>query len=275
MGLALISCRQSTHQDTAQLDSVKMVSINGTVSEILVGLGLEDNLIGVDVASTYPESLQEIPKVGHSRQLSAEGILALGPDMVIGVESDVKPELARQIRSTGITLHLFEQDFSREGARDLIRSIADTLGLEARGDSLLQVLDQDLAAADSLEFQGDKPKVLFIYARGAGTMMVAGEDTQVEKMIELSGGENAVAGFQDFKPLTSEALVAANPDVILMFDSGFSSLGGVEGIMAVQGVAETNAGKNKRFVEMDGQLLSGFSPRLGKAIQELALKIHE
>lgn len=268
-------CRQSERQDSQQLDSVKMVSINGTVSEILVGLGLEDNLIGVDVASTYPASLQEKPKVGHSRQLAAEGILSLGPDMVIGVQSDVKPELAEQIRSTGVQLHLFEQEFSTEGTRKLIRSIADTLGLEAKGDSLLQMLDADLAAVDAMQFSDPKPKVLFIYARGAGTMMVAGEDTQVAKMIELAGGVNAVSGFADFKPLTAESLVAANPDVILMFDSGMSSLGGVEGVLEVQGIAETNAGRNKNFVEMDGQFLSGFSPRLGKAIQELAQKIHE
>lgn len=274
-GLAISGCRQSQRQDSTQLDSLKIVSINGTVSEILAGLGLEDQIIGVDVASTYPESLQAKPKVGHSRQLSAEGIVSLGPDMVLGLATDVKPELAEQIKSTGVTLHLFDQEFTKEGARNLIRSVADTLGLQAKGDSLIQVLDKDLAAVDTISFKDPKPRVLFIYARGAGTMMVGGEGTQVAQMIELAGGVNAVSGFSEYKPLTSEAVVAANPDVILLFNSGLSSLGGVEGIMQVQGISETNAGKNKKFVEMDGQFLTGFSPRLGQAIAELAKKIHE
>jgi iron complex transport system substrate-binding protein len=105
-------------------------------------------------------------------------------------------------------------------------------------------------------------------------MMVAGKNTQVEKMIELAGGVNAVDDFTEFKPLTAEALVAANPDVILLFDSGLSSLGGVDGLLEVQGIRQTNAGKNKKFVEMEGQFLTGFSQRLGKAVEELAKRIH-
>src|SRR3546814_12365153 len=105
-------------------------------------------------------------------------------------------------------------------------------------------------------------------------MMVAGENTQMEQVIHMAGGQNAVRGFEDFKPLTAESLVAANPDVILLFDSGLSSLGGIAGLLEVQGVAETNAGKARKVVEMDGQFLTGFGPRLGKAILELTKKSH-
>src|SRR5690606_33860565 len=127
----------------------------------------------------------------------------------------------------------------------------------------------------AIKSEGSNPKVLFIYARGTGTMMVAGKDTQVGKMIELAGGVNAVNDFADFKPLTAEALVAANPDVILLFDSGLSSLGGIDGLWEVQGNKQTNAGKNRKVIEMDGQFLTGFSQRLGKALEELGKKIHK
>lgn len=268
------ACTVSDSGDGGLLDTAKIVSINGTASEILVELGFEDNIVGVDVSSTYPASLQQKPKVGHSRQIAAEGVLALGPDVVIGVNGDVKPELAEQIRSAGVRLLLFEHDYSPDGARQLIRAMADSLGRAARGEAVVQALDADLATADSLFAQApDKPKVLFIYARGAGTMMVAGRDTQLEKIISLAGGENAVNDFTDFKPLTAEALVAANPDVILLFDSGLSSLGGIDGLLQVQGISETNAGKNRNVVEMDGQFLTGFGPRLGQAMAELATKI--
>lgn len=268
------ACTVAEHGSDAAIDTASIVSLNGTTSEILVELGFEDNLVGVDVSSTYPASLQDIPKVGHSRQIAAEGVLALGPDIVIGVSNDVKPELADQIRSAGVRLLLFDHEFSPEGAKNLIRSIADSLGRAERGAEIVRTLEADLAVADSLIAQiQDKPKVLFIYARGAGTMMVAGRDTQLEKVITLAGGENAVNDFTDFKPLTAEALVAANPDVILLFDSGLSSLGGIEGLLEVQGVKETNAGRNRKVVEMDGQFLTGFSPRLGKAMSELARKI--
>lgn len=258
----------------AQIDTAKIVSLHGTASEILVALGFEENLVGVDVSSTYPASLQDIPKVGHSRQIAAEGVLALGPDVVVGLETEVKPELAEQIRSAGVKLLLFEHEYSPEGAKQLIRTMADSLGRSEQGETVIAALEADLATADSVIAQTEsKPNVLFIYARGAGTMMVAGEGTQLEKIIALAGGENAVNGFTDFKPLTTESLVAANPDVILLFDSGLSSLGGIDGLLEVQGIKETNAGKNRKVVEMDGQFLTGFGPRLGQAMAELATKI--
>ncbi len=271
---AVSACNVGTQSEAAFVDSTKIVSINGTVSEILVDLGFEDNIIGVDVASTYPASLNAKPKVGHSQQMAAEGIIALGPDVVIGTSKDVKPELADQIRNAGVKLLLFDQEYSPEGTKKLIKSIADSLNRTAKGDSIISIVEADLAKANAVEKTDPKPKVLFIYARGTGTMMVAGNGTQVEKIIELAGGQNAVSGFTDYKPLTAEALVAANPDVILLFDSGLSSLGDIDGLLEVQGVKETNAGKNRKIVEMDGQFLTGFSQRLGKAVLELAEKIH-
>jgi iron complex transport system substrate-binding protein len=279
IGLALISAFafqacQPAAQSTGFSDNAKIVSLNGTISEILVDLGFEENIVGVDVASNYPASLQEKPKVGHSRQLSAEGILALAPDVVIATSEDIKPELAQQIRSTGVKLLLFDHHFSPNGTKELIRSMADSLDRGKKGDSILVALQSDLEKVEAIEKKEPKPKVLFIYARGTGTMMVAGKNTQVEKMIELAGGVNAVDDFTEFRPLTAEALVAANPDVILLFDSGLSSLGGVDGLLEVQGIRQTNAGKNKKFVEMEGQFLTGFSQRLGKAVEELAKRIH-
>lgn len=276
VAIAFVSCRSSNQSASESIinDSTRIVSINGTISEILAGAGLEDHIVGVDVASTYPQSLAEKPKVGHSKKISAEGVLALKPDWVIGVRQDVNPELEEQLKASGVKILLFDQEYSVEGTKSLIGAVTDSLGLKQRGDSIISALDNDLAVLERLPKPETKPKVLFIYARGAGTMMVAGDDTQLAKVIDLAGGQHAVSGFTDFKPLTSEALVAANPDVILLFTSGLESLGGPDGLLQVQGVKETNAGKNKKFVEMDGQLLTGFSQRLGQAVKELSEKIH-
>src|SRR5690606_31816548 len=181
---------------------------------------------------------------------------------------------ADQIRSSGVGLMLFDHEYSIDGAKQLIRAVADSLDRSAKGDSLLRELEVDLAVADSVVAQSQtQPKVLFIYARGTGTMMVAGQQTQLDEMIKLAGGINAGPGSTDLTPLTSEALVAANPDVILLFDSGSASLRGIEGLLERQGMRQTNAGKNKKVVEMDGQFLIGFGPRLGQAVMELAEKI--
>ncbi|MVN91556.1 heme/hemin ABC transporter substrate-binding protein [Mucilaginibacter aquatilis] len=265
-----ISAVQARHINAT---SKKIVSVNGTVSEILAAIGLEPSIVGVDVTSTYPVSLKSKPKVGHNRNLSAEGILALQPDVVTGLSTDIKPELADQLKSAGIKLVLFTQELSAEGTKKLIRQVANSFGNKPKAEALVKKLNADLAAAAKLTRSEGKPKVLFIYARGTGTMMVAGQNTPLEKMIQLAGGQNAVKGFNDYKPLTAEALVEANPDVILLFSSGMQSLGGPAGLQDVQGVNQTKAGKAKRFITMDGELLTGFGPRLGQAIAELAQKL--
>lgn len=270
--ISLGACNANKQEATAGFaDSVKIVSLSGSISEVLAGAGLEKNIVGTDITSNYPEGLKAKPKVGHNRNINAEGILALQPGLVIGIKKDFSPALEAQFKTAGVKLLLVDQEFSVQGTKELIHTLTDSLHVKTKGDSLIKILDQDLA---KVKPAASKPKVLFIYARGTGTMMVGGTGTQVEKAIVLAGGQNAVTGFADYKPLTAEALVKANPDVILLFDSGVKSLGGAEGVSKIQGIKETNAGKNKKIISMDGELLGSFGPRLGIAIQELATKIN-
>ena len=248
----------------------RIVSLNGTVSEIICALGHQGELVGVDVTSTYPAALEKLPKVGHTRTISTEGVLALAPTLVVGTTESVKPDVAAQLRSAGIKVELFKQDLSVNGTRQLVRDVAAAFGATAQVPAVLRKLDADLA---QVKKPAKAPKVLFIYARGAGTLMVAGTGTSAEKIIQLAGGQNAATAFADFKPLTAEALVAANPDVLLLFDSGLASLGGVGGLQKIPGIAQTTAGRTGRVVEMDGQLLTGFGPRLGQAAAELSRKL--
>ena len=257
----------------AQTTPPRIVSLDGTVSEILSDLGLENRLVGVDVTSTYPASLTKLPKVGHNRTISAEGVLAQQPTLVLTTEkAGAKADVLDQIRSAGVQVVSFRQEFSVEGTKKLINDVAAACRVPSKAKVLTRRVDTDVA---KVQRATGKPKVLFIYARGTGTMLVAGTGTPVDKMIELAGGQNATPQFADFKPLTTEALVAADPDVILLFNSGLESLGGPTGLLSVPGVAQTKAGKNRRFVTMDGHLLTGFTPRLGKALSELAKGISQ
>lgn len=250
--------------------ALKIVSVNGTMSEIICALGLQPSIVGVDITSTYPATLETVPKVGHNRQVSSEGIVALAPSLVVGMENDLKPAVLEQLTASNIKTHLFKQELSVEGTKELIRASGAYFNQAAKATALIAQLDKDIALVKK---PAVKKKVLFIYARGTGTMMVSGTGTAVDKIIQLAGGQNAVTAFVDYKPLTSEALIAANPDVILLFDSGLESLGGVDGLLKVQGISQTNAGKNKKVIAMDGQLLTGFGPRLGKAMAELSSKL--
>ncbi len=274
LGTAIYSCNSGsdTAQDQTNMDSVRIVTLGGAVTEILSGLGMIHNIIGVDVTSTFPESIQSIPKVGSTHNLNVEAILAMKPDYVISLkERGIKPEQAVQLQQAGIKVWILEQDYSIEGTKKLITTIADSFQRKDKGQEMIATIDQQMK--DIPEYS-NKPSVLFIYARGAGTLSVCGDDMPMAKMIALAGGVNAASDIQGFKPLTAEALVKQNPDAILLFDTGLESLDGPEGMLKVPGVLQTNAGKNKNFIVMDGELLSSFGPRVALGIKELADKIH-
>lgn len=270
-GLCIYSCeRGNAGQEEVPSSLIqhdgRIVSLNGTLTEILCAFGLENNIVGTDVTSTYPPSISQVAKVGHNRTISSEGILSLHPHLVVGMEDEVSQEVQQQIRAAGIQALWLTHQYTVEDTERLIRELADTLAISGKSDSIIGQIHDPLQQLTSFD---EAPKVLFIYARGAGTLLAGGQNTSVDQMIQLAGGINAAQGFEDYKPLTAEALVAANPDVILLFSSGLQSLEGEKGLMNVPGVAQTKAGKNGAFISMDGQYLAGFGPRLGQAALSL------
>lgn len=272
---SLFSCNNKPEEagaSGAEDKSLRIVSLSGALSETLSALGMEENIAGVDVTSTYPASLQSKAKVGNTHNLNVEAILALKPDYVLSMkERGIKPEQAAQLQQAGVKVWVIEQEYSIDGTKKYITQLADSFHKEEAGKKLVADID---AAYKSLPAYSASPSVMFIYARGAGALSVCGSDMPMAKMIALAGGTNAGNDFQGFKPLTAEAVVKNDPDAILLFDSGLASLDGAEGMLKVPGVAQTKAGKNKNFIVMDGELLSGFGPRVVQAVKELGEKIH-
>ena len=256
-------------------DPRRIVTLGGSVTEIVYALGAGDQGVGVDASSVYPEAATEKPNVGYFRKVPAEGVLSLNPSLVLALEGTGPPTVFEQFRSAGVRTVQVPDTPSVTGAKQKIQTIGDLLGRSARGDSLIAAMERDLDEARALRAEAaSTPRVLFVYARGSGTMNVAGRGTSAAAMIELAGGENAITGFEGFKPMSAEAVVEAEPDVILALTRGLESIGGTKGLLEQPGIPLTPAGKQKRIVAMDDLLLLGFGPRLGTAVQRLTDKLH-
>ncbi|WP_412469137.1 heme/hemin ABC transporter substrate-binding protein [Pedobacter sp. KLB.chiD] len=256
------------HEASAQ--AKRIVTLGSAISETVHALGYGKQMVATDVTSVWPEEINRLPKVSRNRSFSVEAITAFRPDLVLVPEGDFSKENLYQFKSLGIRVIPIRQEFSVEGASRFIRKIATAIGDKARGEQLAQQTEKRINNTLSQLRKGNKiPKVLFIYARGVGTMHVAGKGSSIDAIIKLAGGKNAIQEFSDFKPYTTEALIKSNPDIILMFDFGLKSLGGKDAFLNLPGVAYTNAGKNKRIVEMNGPLLINFSNRLPEAIKAL------
>jgi iron complex transport system substrate-binding protein len=268
--LVMLILQVSTY---TQAQPKKIVCLSGAITETVRALGMGKNIVAVDVTSVWPKEVEQLPKVSRNRSVSAEGITSFRPDLVLSPEGDLSREVLSQLRSVGINVIQIRQDYSVAGASAFIKKIAGILGRKEIGEALAKKTEVAIQTALRQRKTGKSPKVLFVYARGSGIMSVSGKGSHIDAIIQLAGGKNAIQDFSDFKPYTTEALVKANPDVILMFDFGLSSLGGKDAVLRMPGVSYTNAGKNKKIIEMDGPLLINFSTRLPEAIKELNARI--
>lgn len=259
----------------AEPDAPRLVSIGGPVTEIVYTLGADKNLVGTDTSSIYPQAATKLPQVGYQRSLSAEGVLGLHPTLILASAEAGPPPVVEQLKQSGVSWVTIPADNTIEGAKAKIRAVAGALQRDAQGETLVLHLTEEVAKAQALlASETSKPKVLFIYARGGGTVNVAGQGTAADAMITLAGGINAVSGYTGYKPITAEAVVAAAPDIILIPSRGLESIGGINGLLSQPGLAETPAGKSRKVVAMDDLLLLGFGPRLGEAVLQLTQLLH-
>lgn len=248
----------------------RIITLGGAITETVVDLGFEKQIIAVDVTSEFPEGIKKMPKVSKNRSVSAEGLMAFRPDLIIAPYGDVPYGVIQSLKGAGIQFVAIKQEYSVKGALQFIREIGTALGVKEKGNKLALETGQRInKALRIVKLSKKKPEVLFIYARGTGTMTVAGKGSNMDAMITLAGGRNAIQEFNRYKTYSTEALVNANPDVLFLFDFGMESLGGNNGLLKMPGVAYTNAGKNKRIAAMDGPLMINFSTRLDQAILAL------
>ncbi len=253
-----------------------VISIGGDITEIIYALGRIDQVIGRDTTSFYPESVTSLPDVGYVRQLGAEGLLSLSPDIIIASSEIGPPEVVEQIRQTGIPFVLTEDGFNLAGLLRRIDIIGKTLDAETEAERLsqniiakMQEIDKKLAAVSL------KPKVLFLMSASDGSPMAAGKDTAADAIINLAKGENIFASQSGYKAYSYEALADARPDVIMMMEHSLASLGGVEAIQAHPALRMTPAARSGNILSIDGLFLLGFGPRLPEAIAYVADRFHE
>jgi len=273
-----------TPQVVTDTSRLLALDISGALAATVTGLGLGDLLVGRDVSTTFDSAadLPVVTKEGHS--INAEAVLALEPTLVITDGSIGPTDVVQQLRQSGVTVVYVENVPSPAGAGDLARSVGAALGVPAAGEALADAVGehtkevQAQIAGLAPAAEADRLRIAFLYLRGsAGIYYLLGEGTGADALVDGLGGVDVAAeiGWVGARPMTDEALVAADPDVFLVMTGGLESAGGVDGLLAAKpAVALTAAGEHRRFVDMaDGQVLS-FGPRTPEVLAALARAVY-
>lgn len=256
----------------------RIVPLNGDIAETIFTLGLTKNVVGVDTSALYPKkTVERLPKIGYQRTLSAEGILSLRPTVVIGSTEAGPPTVIQQLRQAGVTVLIIPEFVRLDAGPRKLRLLGRALGVPKRGERLAKQVEGQIAIARREAARTTtRPKVAFLYVRGAPVQMIGGKGTRADSMIVAAGGRDAGSeiGIDGYRPITAEALVQTQPDVILVLTGGLQSVGGIDGILRIPGVAQTPAGRNRRVIHYDDALLLGLGPRTGSALRQLVRGLH-
>lgn len=253
-------------------DARRVLSIGGSVTEIVYALGEQGRLIGRDTTSSYPPEAVELPDVGYVRALSPEGVLSVRPDLILSEDDAGPPETVAVLKEAGIPFITIPGGTDADALAGKIEAVAEALGVPAKAAAPVADLRADLATLAGAGIDGPAKKVMFILSLQGGRVMASGTGTEADTIIRLAGAENAVQAFTGYKPLTDEAITAAAPDVILMMNRGEATSSHDApnaDLLAMPAISTTPAAKTGSVIRMDGLYLLGFGPRTGKAALEL------
>ncbi|WP_436120889.1 heme/hemin ABC transporter substrate-binding protein [Phyllobacterium sp. LjRoot231] len=252
-------------------DASRVVSIGGSITEIIFDLGEESRLVGRDTTSIYPEAANKLPDVGYMRALSPEGVLSINPTAIIAVEGSGPKEAIDVLKKASVPFVFIPENYTAASVSEKIRIVGKALGVDAKAETLSAEVEKNLAAAQA-ETKDIKvrKRVLFVLSAAGGKIMAAGTRTAANGIIELAGADNVVTEYSGYKTITDEAILTAKPDVILVMDGGGPRTTTDADLLANRAIAATPAGQSKTIVRMGGQYLLGFGPRTAKAVHDLA-----
>lgn len=268
-------------KDTSRLLALSMT---GTVAEMVYSYGLADQLVGRDISTVLPgyEDLPIVTKQGHS--IDAESVIALSPTLILTDGTIGPTDVVLQLREAGIQVVTVTRAKTPEDTFELAREVADALGVSELSESLVSQLSQaitDKEAEIATLLPSDpelRPRIAFLYIRGtSGIYYLFGGGSGVDSMIESLGAVDVAKeiGWVGEKPMTDEALVALDPDVILVMTKGLESAGGVDGLIAAQpSVALTSAGQHRRIIDVNDALVLAGGTRIPDVLDGLARAIY-
>ena len=254
-------------------DTSRIIVLNEAIAEIVVSLGLQNLIIGRDATTTLA-ALAEITEVSSGHDISAESVLSLRPTVVIGDTRTGPPEAIQQLRGAGVPVLLAPEVWSLSALPQRVSMIAQALGVPRAGRDLVAFSEK--AVADALQDVASYaavPRVAFLYVRGtASVYLLGGSGSGADELLAAAGAIDVGAynGLSSFTPLTAEAIVQANPDVLLVMTRGLDSVGGIDGLLGLPGISSTRAAKSRAVIAVDDDLLLSFGPRTGALISRLA-----
>lgn len=251
----------------------RIISLAPSITEILFAVGAGDRVVGVSSYCDYPPEAASRERIGTFLQPNVERILAMKPDMVIGVPSPGNRDAVKRLQQLGLNVLIVDP----ERIADIlaaVRTIADAVGNGPQGAALVERIERDLAAVRRRLEGASRPRVLMLVGRSP--FVVAGAGTYQDELLTLAHGANlgAEAG-RSWPSVNLEWIVAEAPEVII--DASMGSELAADRSASVAFWAEfptIPAVRNQRIYGHGLSELLQPGPRVAETLEKVARFIH-
>ncbi len=272
------ACGRLNNEGEKQDQATRIVCIAKQYNEIIWALGAEKDIVAVDLTSTYPPEIKSLPTVGYHRALSAEGILAAKPTLILH-DNNIGPEpVMRQLEELKILMKVFANTGpGLDSTKMLIREMGEYFQKKEHAEELCQKLDSDMKEAlENAKKYPESPRVLVIhFGQANNVFLVMTQKSTAAEMVQWAGGTMAVDDQKGMRQFSAEVVAASDPDVILLTGFGYDRLGSLEKIKELPGIAGTKAAQNNRIYRVEEHDMVYLGPRTGENVLTLQKLIHE
>ncbi len=237
----------------------RIISAGSAVTELIYALNAQESLVAVDVTSKMPQA-SELPKIGYHRQLSTEGLLALQPTQLIGSDEMGPKSTLDLLRQSNVKVNIVNTKPTIKGLLERIDEIALLTHHQDNAQHIKDEVNKKVTQlSKNIPEKSKQKKVLYLLLHEGRAPYVAGRETTMDEMIHLAGGTNPAQNLiSSFKPLSMEAMLSMQPDVVLVSNRSLAKLESIDNIIkAIPTLASTPAGLNKQIIGIDGSALVG------------------
>lgn len=195
----------------AWANELRIVTLTPHATEMVFAAGAGDQIVGTVESSDFPASARAIARVGNGLDTSAEQVLALEPDWVVGWPSP----LISQLRALGVPTFVSNPE-SLEAIRDEILALGQRFGTSRQAKDAAAELDHQLAKLDAMTPKASDTPIKAVVLASSDARFVIGRHTLMNHTLRRCGATNPFAATQAAAPqINLEGLMAAAPDVLI------------------------------------------------------------
>jgi iron complex transport system substrate-binding protein len=249
----------------------RIVTIFASNTEMIAALGLADRIVGIEAYTRYPPEIVGKPLVGGRLGFSVDAVAGQRPDLVVVTPArQAANQLVDPMQRLGVPIIVLLQRSVSEIFAN-IRLLGRAAGVPERGEEVAGRLEARLAGTKQRIRDRGRPRAVMITGRlGNGLLLIARSGTYTGDAIELAGGRFAFDGRGAIAQVSPEAILAADPDVLLYA----GSVADRDELIKRPGWSEMRAVVTKRAYTVSRAELLIPGPRTIDGIEHLAALLH-